>query len=375
MTATRSILALLFAILVVVTAEVVDLTPTNFDSIISGDKHALVEFYAPWCGHCKSLAPTYEELSTVFKHATKDLVIAKVDADAHRELGTRFGVQGFPTLKWFPKGSTTPEDYQGGRSLEDLASYIKDKTSINARIKKVPTDVATLTSSTFDEIVMDPAKHVLVTFTAPWCGHCKNLKPTYEKLAKTFATEPNVVIANVDATAHPDLGERFGVQGYPTIKYFPAGKDKAPVAYEGGRDEADFVEFLNANAGTHRSAGGALNAAAGVLDSMAGHVRAFMNAEDRAAALKEIKTKVTDAKDKTAALYVKAMEKVVAKGDEYLAKESARLQKLLKDETVVQAKKDLFATRANILRTFQEAFGVAETDDAEVAEEKPKEEL
>ncbi|KNE56196.1 protein disulfide-isomerase domain [Allomyces macrogynus ATCC 38327] len=375
MTAARSILALLFAILVVVTAEVVDLTPANFDAIISGDKHALVEFYAPWCGHCKSLAPTYEELGTVFKHATKDLVIAKVDADAHRELGTRFGVQGFPTLKWFPKGSTTPEDYQGGRSLEDLASYIKDKTAINARIKKVPTDVTTLTSSTFDEIVMDPAKHVLVTFTAPWCGHCKNLKPTYEKLAKTFATEPNVVIANVDATAHPDLGERFGVQGYPTIKYFPAGKDKAPVAYEGGRDEADFVEFLNANAGTHRAAGGTLNAAAGVLDSMAGHVRAFMNAEDRAAALKEIKGKMTDAKDKTTALYVKAMEKVVAKGDEYLSKESARLQKLLKDETVVQAKKDLFATRANILRTFQEAFGVAETDEAEVVEEKLKEEL
>jgi hypothetical protein len=56
------------------------------------------------------LAPDYEIVGDAFA-GSKDVVIAKVDADKHRELGSRFGVQGFPTLKYFPKGSTEPEEY------------------------------------------------------------------------------------------------------------------------------------------------------------------------------------------------------------------------------------------------------------------------
>lgn len=59
-----------------------------------------------------------------------------MDADAHRELGTKFGIQGFPTLKWFPKGSTSPEDYGGGRSLEDFMAFIKEKTGLPGFIQK-----------------------------------------------------------------------------------------------------------------------------------------------------------------------------------------------------------------------------------------------
>lgn len=84
-----------------------ELNPDNFDAIVGGSGGALVEFYAPWCGHCKNLAPDYDKLGQAFA-SSRDIVIAKVDADQHRSLGTRFGVTGFPTLKWFPKGSMTP---------------------------------------------------------------------------------------------------------------------------------------------------------------------------------------------------------------------------------------------------------------------------
>ena len=60
-----------------------------------------------WCGHCKNLAPEWEKLGSTFKKSD-GVLIAKVDADAHRDVGTKFGVQGFPTIKWFPAGSLTP---------------------------------------------------------------------------------------------------------------------------------------------------------------------------------------------------------------------------------------------------------------------------
>eukprot|EP00210_Caulerpa_lentillifera_P006033 g5765.t2 len=107
-----------------------DLTPDTFDAFVNGRKHALVEFYAPWCGHCKSLSPEYKKLGAAVAADQKmsaRVVIAKVNADDHKDLGTRFGVRGFPTLKWFPRGKEVekPEDYKGGRKSEDFLKFIE----------------------------------------------------------------------------------------------------------------------------------------------------------------------------------------------------------------------------------------------------------
>lgn len=64
--------------------------------------------FLPGCGHCKRLAPAYEEVGKAYDNSD-DVVIAKVDCDAERSLAQRFGVSGYPTLKFFPKGSTEPE--------------------------------------------------------------------------------------------------------------------------------------------------------------------------------------------------------------------------------------------------------------------------
>ncbi|ORZ38897.1 thioredoxin-like protein [Catenaria anguillulae PL171] len=376
-----SVIAVLAALIVAVVANVVDLTPDNFDKVVDGSKHVLVEFYAPWCGHCKSLAPTYEELGTAYKHAANQVVIAKVDADAHKELGTRFGVQGFPTLKWFAKGSKTPEDYTGGRSIDDFATFIQSKTSLRAKIHKAPSHVTVLTTATFDKIVMDPSKNVLVEFYAPWCGHCKNLAPIYESLANTFSTEPNVIIANLDATAHPDIATRFGIEGYPTIKYFSAGsKDKKTVDYNGGRTEHDFVSFLNAHAGTQRIAGGGLDASAGVVADLEALVIEFVGADKtkRAEVVEAAKKAAKKAADpKSAELYVKVMQKVIKVGDGYVNKERTRLAKLLEQDQVLQDKKDLFTRRANILKVFADAAAgkLKIKKEAEKDEDDAKEEL
>lgn len=152
-------------------SAVLDLIPSNFDDVVlKSGKPTLVEFFAPWCGHCKNLAPVYEDLAQNFEFAKDKVQIAKVDADAEKSLGKRFGVQGFPTLKFFDGKSDKPSDYSGGRDLESLSAFITDKTGVKPRKKAAAqSDVVMLTDSTFDkEIGSD--KNVLVAFTAPWCG-------------------------------------------------------------------------------------------------------------------------------------------------------------------------------------------------------------
>jgi len=103
--------------------------------------------------------------------------------------------------------------------------------------------VVTLTASNFDEILGAHPK-ILIEFYAPWCGHCKALAPEWAKAAKRL--EDTIVLAKVDATIETALGEKYGVRGYPTIKYFENGE---PKEYSGGRKEDDIVTWVAQNTG------------------------------------------------------------------------------------------------------------------------------
>lgn len=176
----RIITAALAAVSVSASA-VIDLTPSNFDSVVlKSGKPALVEFFAPWCGHCKTLAPIYDELAGAFEFAKDKVTIAKVDADSEKELGKKYGISGFPTLKWFPggDGKNEPEDYKSGRDLDSLSAFITQKTGVKPRVAAKPaSEVKMLTDSTFKQEV-GKDKDVIVAFTAPWCG--RMLYPGYE---------------------------------------------------------------------------------------------------------------------------------------------------------------------------------------------------
>lgn len=164
--------ALLSSVVSAGDSAVLDLIPSNFDKVVlKSGKPGLVEFFAPWCGHCRTLAPVYEELGQAFAHASDKLHISKVDADAHKSLGKKFRVQGFPTLKWFDGKSAEAEEYNGGRDLESLVKFVSEKTGVKPKgMKKTEESVVTmLTDQTFSKSIGGD-KAVLVAFTAPWCG-------------------------------------------------------------------------------------------------------------------------------------------------------------------------------------------------------------
>lgn len=111
----------------------VELTDSNFKKLVlDSDEPWLVEFFAPWCGHCQRLAPEWAKAASQLKGKVK---LGAVDATVHTSLGSEYDVKGYPTIKFFPGGKKSrsdAEDYNGGRTASDIVSWAEDKAEASA---------------------------------------------------------------------------------------------------------------------------------------------------------------------------------------------------------------------------------------------------
>jgi len=221
-----------------------------------------VLFYAPWCGHCKAIFPEWKKMAEALHPAVK---VAQVDADAHKELGGQYGVQGFPTIKLFMGDKKKPADYNGARQADKMAEHALRALSdqVMGKLGKKSggssggssgggksgggkSEVINLNEAEFKSKVLGTKDDWLIAFTAPWCGHCVKLKPEWEDAAKQL--KGDFKLGWVDATQESALGQQYQVQGYPTIKMFSMkdGK-KVPSDYNGGRDASGIVNYVQAH--------------------------------------------------------------------------------------------------------------------------------
>merc|ERR1711941_206647 len=134
-------------------------------------------------------------------------------------------------------GEKFVSDFQEGKLKQHLMS------------EEIPEDwdkepVKVLVGKNFHEVAMNAEKDVLVEFYAPWCGHCKQLVPIWDKLGEKYADHESIVIAKMDSTAN-EL-EEVKVQGFPTIKLFKKGTNEI-VDYNGDRTLDGLVKFIDSD--------------------------------------------------------------------------------------------------------------------------------
>ncbi|KAI0227851.1 Thioredoxin domain-containing protein 5 [Lamellibrachia satsuma] len=224
----------------------------TFDKHIEKGSH-FIKFFAPWCGHCKNLAPAWADLAKGFAD-NGHVTIAKVDCTEDHEVCSKQGVKGYPTLMWFSGGQMI-EKYSGSRNLESLEDFVVQKLAVvdtkeegtdgkipDGKKTEIKSEGSVLigTADNFADIVAEDT--TFVKFFAPWCGHCKNLAPTWKELADAYAANPRIKVAKVDCTEHSAICQKHEVSGYPTLLLFINGVKKAE--HEGGRGLESLQTFI-----------------------------------------------------------------------------------------------------------------------------------
>ncbi|XP_047461887.1 protein disulfide isomerase family A, member 8 [Mugil cephalus] len=214
-----------------------------------------------WRNRVMKVASKYAGRGLTFSVANKKDFLLELEEDFG--LGTSDGGElPFVTIRTRlgHKYTMREEFTRDGQSLERfLEDYFAGRLKRFIKSEPVPerntAGVKVVVAESFDEVVNDPNRDVLIQFYSPSCPHCKKLEPVFRELADTLSSNPDVVIAKMNAVDN-DVPLGYDVQGFPTIYLAPAGRKDQPIRYEGGREVRDFLNFLKREASHRQKLGG-----------------------------------------------------------------------------------------------------------------------
>lgn len=271
----------LFLFVLVHGSSLVRINDKNFREVVQeSGKFTLVDFYADWCRHCMNLMPAIEEVADTFAEIP-EIQIVKINGDEDgKKMAKKYEVPGFPMLLMFD-GDNKPIEYEGMRNAQAISNFIQQVSGIrlgeepSVPVVEKPNHVVALNDQNFEELVLKANHKTMVSFTAPWCRYCKDLKPLWLKMANEIYDIDSAVIqfgevdlreenrANVEK-----IKTQFGVSRLPTILLFdPSKVDKdglrSPTTYTDDRNLEYLVTFVNDETGLNRDTTGKLHRSAG----------------------------------------------------------------------------------------------------------------
>lgn len=237
--------------------SVVTLDDSNFHSqVVDSDEMWFVEFYAPWCGHCKSLAPVWKDLASSLDGKVK---VGAVDCTANQQTCSEFSVGGFPTIKFFGSNKERPADYEGGRDLGSLSAYATERWAKD----QPPPEVRELTDqevwtehctghpedTSLNLKAVKPKQLCLVAFLphildAKASGRQQHLD-MLKVVAESYKERPFAWFW-AEGGAQPGLEKNLGVGGYGYPAFIALNPEKLKFAsLRGGFENSAVKEFLN----------------------------------------------------------------------------------------------------------------------------------
>ncbi|XP_040186748.1 protein disulfide-isomerase isoform X1 [Rana temporaria] len=229
----RSALAVLAAVVLLVRADIQEenhvlvVKKDTFEEALKND-YLLVEFYAPWCGHCKALAPEYDKAAKMLHDEGSNIRLAKVDATEDSELAQQFGVRGYPTIKLFKNGDkSSPKEYSAGRDAADIVNWLKKRTGPAA---------TTLSDEAAVTAFIEGNEVAVVGF----------FKDSESELAKAFLQAADSVDDLQFAITSDDAAfskYEVGKDGIVLFKKFDEGKN----VFEGEATKDEVLNFVKSN--------------------------------------------------------------------------------------------------------------------------------
>ncbi|KAF7087517.1 hypothetical protein CFC21_090700 [Triticum aestivum] len=210
-------------------AHVLLLTAANFTAVLAARRHVMVEFYAPWCGHCRALAPHYSAAATHLAEQGVDVALAKVDATEDHDLAQAHGVQGYPTLLFFIDG--VPRDYSGERTKDAIVAWIG---------KKLGPAVQNLTT-------VDEAEKIVTGDDVAVLAFLDHLSGAHsDELAAASRLEDTISFYQ---TTSPDVAKLFHIDPEakrPSVVLLKKEEEKLTV-FDGEFRASAIAEFVSAN--------------------------------------------------------------------------------------------------------------------------------
>lgn len=222
--------------------KVVTLDPGTFAELVenkSEDDVWAIDFFAPWCGHCKKLAPEWNKFAKIVADEP-NINVGQLDCEAHRHFCVEHGVRSYPHLRIYPRGRFSSRHYSTFNGWSRDTASLRDWA-----MHFLPSSVEELDHHGFYKTALEDTSPWLVDFYAPWCGHCVSFRPIFESVAKKF--EGRVKFGAVNCEEHWHACDAAQVHRYPTLMFYVGRTAKVQSAVGSvihDHKEADLVKIL-----------------------------------------------------------------------------------------------------------------------------------